>query len=1165
MLKLRHCLFILSSLIIFSHKLSATTADYYLLNTNFSGSPLHIMSLQNNNHIRYGNNELILNQYQHSTINNTSTIQGQMITATGPFTMGSETNATDTPVPASFSGTKFAIPHQRGDHTYFLYSPNRNASIQVNIGSAAPVNMTLTANVVTIFAAGDINNVVGHIQSDVPILVSHKAFLSRGEDGDAYPVPPATNELWGVTSIFHNFAAMQDNTTITVESSNGNSSSFIIADASLFVADNLNESLFQGNGAAIHVTADKPVAVVSSADLDGFESTAYLGKTHLSTRYGIPLEAEYITVVCPEMGTQVSLHSRNNPVIKQNCSSIGNLVSKAYFHANQSSINPGSYLESNKPVYIIFESLATDDEQNVLGSDREQYYLLNSNFSTAPLEIMSLENNNHIQLGNTEVILNKYQITSITDTSTIIGQAINATHSFTMASEANATDIAVPVSFAGTDFVIPHQRGEHTYFLHSLSSDALVEITIGNEAPVTISIPAGTNSIFAAGSLNAVTAKIRSNSLILISHKALLTSGEDADAYPVPPASQELWGNTSIFNNFSALEDNTTITVESSNGDSSSFVINDSSRFIPNILSEIQFQGNGLGVHVKADKPIAVTSTADQDGFETTAYLSEKHLANRFGIAIDAEYIAVVCPEAGTTLTLHPAGGSPITQSCSGNGNLLYKSYFHSSTNPIPKGSFLESSKPVYVVMESLANNDEQNLLGARNVPANNILVIVADDLGMDILQSFDIEGMSEADKATLDRVPTPNIDSLLINNGVKFTRVMANPVCSPTRASIQTGRYGINTGVRWATFELNNQELPLDETTIPELLNQRGYNHAAIGKWHLSDSTNGGFDGPRAAGYDYHSGSFQNLVGFIDDNNRWQPPSYYLWEKRINGEKHTISNYAPIENVDDALNWLNTQDLNQPWFIWLAFNTPHSPFQVPPNSTNPGPHHAALSGVPGDSAGIDSEADIYRAMVEYMDEEIGRLLASIPADELQQTTIIFIGDNGTPGRVTTGAIAPNHAKFTVYQQGINVPMVVAGAGISDPGRTSRQLINSTDLYATIMELSGIDMQTSAPLVSSNSISFLPILQNRPTDKLRKYAFSETSQHGTNARDGVAIQDNRFKLIRFEITGNEELYDLQADVLEVSNLLPLNTGHSEFTLRQNKYNELVTELGNILP
>ncbi|HED34232.1 MAG TPA: hypothetical protein ENJ08_08485 [Gammaproteobacteria bacterium] len=1150
---------------------SSSTSKYFLLNPAYSASSLELMSLENNNRILAGGKEIVLNRYQRTTITDTAPLQGKVISATGPFTAGSQADATDLPVPASFAGTRFAIAHQRGDHTYYLYSLHGAANVSISLGAGTTTSIALQPGIATAFAAGDLNGVVGHIRADAPILVSHRTLESSGVDADAYPVPPAATELWGVTAIFTNFAAMQDNTTVTVADSNGNSSSFVIALAGNFTTNNFSESVFQGNGMALHVTADKPISVTATADLDGRESTVFLDRAQLANRYGIPLDAEYISIVCPEPDTRITLNTIGRSAITQSCQSTGNLVAKAYFHTSQSPINKGSYLESNKPVYMTFEALATDDEQNITGSDRESYYLLSDNFSSSPLQLMSLDNNNQIVTGGTEITLNKYQTTSISAPSQ--GSIISATGAFTMGSEADATDLPVPVSFAGTQFAIPHQRGSHTYFLYGLHGTTRVSIRTGASAATLVTLQPGVVTPFVAGDLNGVVGRIQSNKPILVSHETLLDSGADADAYPVPPAGTELWGMTSIFTNFAAMQDNTTVTVNDSNGNSKSFTIALAGNFTTDNLSESVFQGNGMALHVTADKPIAVTSTADQDGLETTAFLAREYLANRFGIPIDAEYIAVVCPEPGTSITLSISGNKPDIQACTGTGNLVSRAYFNAAQAPIARGSFLESNKPVYVVLESLAGDDEQNLLGARNVPDNNILMIVADDLGMDILQSFDIPNMSAADRATLDRVPTPNIDRLLISQGVKFTNVMANPVCSPTRASIQTGRYGTRTGVLWATFEGNEMELPLAETIIPDLLDQRGYNHAAIGKWHLSNSDNGGNDGPRAAGYGYHSGSFQNLVPFtaVDENGdiTAYPASYFLWEKMVNGIPETSTTYAPTDNVDDALDWLNRQDLNQPWFIWFAFNAPHAPFQVPPVSTNPGPHQAALTGAPGEqeNAGNDTKENIYRAMVEYMDEEIGRLIDSIPASELAQTTIIFIGDNGTPAPVVTGNIDPLHAKFTLYQQGIHVPMVVAGAGVSNPGRTSNQLINSTDLFATILELSGIDIATNAPPAISDSISFLPILQNIPSQNMRQYAFSETLSPVNRTVDvsGVTIQDGRFKLIRFNLNGREELYDLQKDILETDNLLPLDTADVDFALQQNKYNELVLELGKITP
>ncbi|MFK5948142.1 MAG: sulfatase-like hydrolase/transferase [Methylococcales bacterium] len=796
----------------------------------------------------------------------------------------------------------------------------------------------------------------------------------------------------------------------------------------------------------------------------------------------------------------------------------------------------------------------------------EKYFLLNSNYGAAPLEVMSLENNNHIQLGVNELVLNKYQSATVTDTSTLQGTVVTGTGSFTLGSEANATDLPVPASFAGTQFAIPHQRGAHTYYLYSLHGVANVQVQVGVATPIDLVLQPGVVTPFSAGADTLVTGRITADAPILVSHKTLLNSGEDGDAYPVPPVNTELWGISSLFNNYAAMEDNTTVTLEDSNGNSQTFTIPLAGNFYKLLANPEQPQGQGAGLHITADKPIAVTATADYDGFETTAYLGKSHLSNRYGVAIDAQYITVVCPEVGTRVTLHTIPNDPVIQDCVSTNNFVGKAYFDALQAPISKGSFIESNKPVFVVLESLATDDEKNLLGARNVPSNNVLVIVADDLGMDILQSFDIEGLTASEQASLDRVPTPNIDRLLIKKGVKFTNVMANPVCSPTRASIQTGRYGTRTGVVWATFESNRSELPLAELTIPEVLNQRGYAHAAIGKWHLSNSFNGGNDGPRAAGYGHHSGSFQNIIPVTPIAPAlFSEADYYRWEKMVNGVPEIVTNYAPTENVDDALQWLSLQDMNKPWFMWFAFNAPHSPWQVPPVSDDPGPHHALLTGKPGDRASAeDSNAELYRAMVEYMDEEIGRLIDAIPADELAQTTILFIGDNGTPAQATMGDLNPQHAKFTLYQQGVHVPMIVAGAGVSNPGRTSNQLINSTDLFATILELAGIDISSIEPSLITDSISFLPIIQNVPMSNKRKYAFAETSTpNNFNGNSGVTIRDERFKIIRF-VDGHEEFYDLQENVLETEDLLPLSNVHPDFDLRESKYNELLSELNKII-
>jgi len=334
---------------------TASTSKYFLLNPGYSTSSLTLMSLENNNRIQVGGKELVLNRYQRTTITDTAALQGSVISATGPFTAGSEADATDLPVPASFAGTRFAIAHQRGDHTYYLYSLHGTANVSISLGAGTATRIVLQPGIATPFPAGDLNGVVGHIRSDAPILVSHRTLESSGADADAYPVPPAATALWGVTAIFTNFAAMQDNTTVGVQDSNGNSTRFVIALAGNFTTNNFSESMFQGNGMALHVSADKPISVTATADLDGRESSVFLDSAQLASRYGIALDAEYISIVCPEPDTRITLNTMDNNTITQDCQSTGNLVGKAYFHTNQTRINKGSYLQSNKPVYMTFE------------------------------------------------------------------------------------------------------------------------------------------------------------------------------------------------------------------------------------------------------------------------------------------------------------------------------------------------------------------------------------------------------------------------------------------------------------------------------------------------------------------------------------------------------------------------------------------------------------------------------------------------------------------------------------------------------------------------------------------------------------------------------------------------------------------------------------------
>jgi len=449
------------------------------------------------------------------------------------------------------------------------------------------------------------------------------------------------------------------------------------------------------------------------------------------------------------------------------------------------------------------------------------------------------------------------------------------------------------------------------------------------------------------------------------------------------------------------------------------------------------------------------------------------------------------------------------------------------------------------VVMTSLlAADDQARAIAAPTAPAvvqrPNILVVVADDVGVDMLSVYG-EGFASAcslsglecqvdsdcpgeETCQPNFPPTPTIDRLA-TTGILFRNAWAYPTCSPMRAAVNTGRYGFRTGVGFAFTEL-----PLSETVIPEALDANPWNvyaHAAIGKWHLG----GGAPGPNNHGYSHFAGTVANL------NN------YFSWPRTENGVTQTVTTYATTTNVDDALAWIDHQ--KTPWFLWLAFNAPHSAFHAPPDDLHSyhGVVRPRLPVAAGQSCASLTNRErrlCYSAMLEALDTELGRLLNALPRSVRNRTTIIFVGDNGTPAEITAPPFNPSHAKFTVYEGGINVPLIISGANVVKPRRESAALVDATDVFATVLRLAGVtDISTVIPPdVTIDSVSLWPIIRNR-SRSVRAYAFSEQFRQFPALDDGHTIRNVRgFKLILFpNRPGNLfEFYDLEVDPWETTDL-----------------------------
>jgi len=394
-------------------------------------------------------------------------------------------------------------------------------------------------------------------------------------------------------------------------------------------------------------------------------------------------------------------------------------------------------------------------------------------------------------------------------------------------------------------------------------------------------------------------------------------------------------------------------------------------------------------------------------------------------------------------------------------------------------------------------NSDEDSIASPSPVvpiAKNNVLLIIVDDIGLDATIGYNIGSQK------------PNMPNLqnLINSGVKFNNVWSNPVCSPTRSTILTGKYGYRTSVLDA-----GDELSTSETSLHNYLSQNtNYNSALVGKWHLS-GTPADHNHPNNIGIDYYSG----MIGGGIQN-------YSNWMFSENGNTSDTTQYSTTKLTNEAIDWINNQDSE--WFMWLAYNAPHTPFHLPPSNLH------SQGQLPADQASIDSNPlPYYLAMIEAVDSEMGRLFNSISEEELANTTIIFIGDNGTPNEVVQ-QYNSNRAKGSLYKGGINVPMIISGNQVNRFSQDENALINTTDLFTTITELCGLNNQAV-----HDSKSFISLLSSSFNSNSRDYIYSEIGN------ENYSIRNTTHKYIHFE-NGNEALFNLNNNQFEFPNLLNAN-------------------------
>ena len=400
------------------------------------------------------------------------------------------------------------------------------------------------------------------------------------------------------------------------------------------------------------------------------------------------------------------------------------------------------------------------------------------------------------------------------------------------------------------------------------------------------------------------------------------------------------------------------------------------------------------------------------------------------------------------------------------------------------------------VVSACSTSSDSSGNQNATSTP--NILLVIADDQGVDASAQYDVTG---------DPPRTPVLNALAAE-GLVFDNAWATPGCTTTRGTVLTGMHGIHSGISFVPATLDVQTQTLHGYLAENDATAR-YASAVVGKWHMG-GRNPSASHPGDVGIDYFAG---NVEGVIDD--------YEDWTLTINGDSTPSTDYHTSRVVDLGIDWISGQE--GPWFLYLAFVAPHSPFHLP----DPTLHQRTLSGTAEDIA--NNSRDYYLAAIEAMDHELGRLLDSMSDREREQTVVIYLGDNGTPRAVRdTSAYPATHNKGTLYEGGVRVPLIVSGAGVDRAGEREAALVHTVDIFATIAALAGRPGR-----IVHDSISFSPLLAQAGT-ALRQYNYTEFESADVT---GWAVRDGRYKLIEFE-DGSEELYDLHAGIDEATNLLP---------------------------
>jgi arylsulfatase A-like enzyme len=439
-----------------------------------------------------------------------------------------------------------------------------------------------------------------------------------------------------------------------------------------------------------------------------------------------------------------------------------------------------------------------------------------------------------------------------------------------------------------------------------------------------------------------------------------------------------------------------------------------------------------------------------------------------------------------------------------------------------------------------------------RESESPNIILIVADDLAKFGLSLYDGT-----------EVQTPNMDSIG-TGGVTFTEgYVSAPVCSPSRAGFITGRYQqrfgyelqpnsrytrnrmeylvfrylIDTGHMTPIFNesvpnraaMEMQGLPPSEITLSELLQASGYGTAITGKWHLGHTRD--YFLPLSRGFDTHYGFYEAFTLYAptkDPDIVNYRHSYFaikhIWSQKRNGpcaivrDDHIIEEpgYLTFRIADEAVDYIGQQaDSEQPYFLYVPFSAPHTPFQAPRN------YYEMFSHVE------DEAMRVYYAMIKALDDAVGMILDAVDGSgEAENTMVLFLSDNGAAA-YTGASNAPLKAgKFSYFEGGIAVPIMARWPGVIEPGTVYPHPVSALDVYTTCTTAAELPLPEDRAVDGRNLLPFM-------TGELSGPAHDALFWRAGFIR---AIRTGRWKMLLNDRDGTVLLYDMNTDISESRNL-----------------------------